>query len=73
MPFIKNLKDVIAFKLLKIKADKLLALEDASDIIYAVDNFVDEEKAKETLNLLTSISVAKGYYHLYGLRAGVAI
>ena len=46
MPFIKNLKDVIAFKLLKIKVDKLLALEDASDIIYAVDNFVDEKKSK---------------------------
>ena len=66
MPFIKNLKDVIAFKLLKIKVDKLLALEDASDIIYAVDNFVDEKKAKETLKSLTSISVAKGYCHLYG-------
>ena len=44
MPFIKNLKDVIAFKLWKIKEDELLALEDASDIIYGVDNLVDEKK-----------------------------
>ena len=43
-----------------------LALEDASDIIYAVDNFVDEKKVKEALNSLTCISLAKGYYHLYG-------
>ena len=43
-----------------------MSLEDDVDIIYAVNNFVDEEKAKKVLNSLMSISLAKGYYYCFG-------
>ena len=33
--------------------------------MFAVDEFVNEMKAKKKLNFLTSISLAKAYWHLF--------
>ena len=65
MSFLKNLKEAIGFQYLKIIEDELIALEDASHIMFAVNEFVNEEKAKKVLNSLTSISLAKAYWHLF--------
>ena len=43
----------------------MIALEDASHIMFAVDEFVNKEKAKKVLNSLTSISLVKAYWHLF--------
>ena len=43
----------------------MIALEDASHIMFAVDEFANTEKAKKVLNSLTSISLAKAYWHLF--------
>ena len=65
MSFLKNLKEATGFQYLKIIEDELIALEDASHIMFAVNEFVNEEKAKKVLNSLTSISLAKAYWHLF--------
>ena len=65
MSFLKNLKEATGFQYLKIIEDELIALEDASHIMFAVDEFVNKEKAKKVLNSLTSISLAKAYWHLF--------
>ena len=65
MSFLKNLKEATGFQHLKIIEDELIALEDASHIMFAVNEFVNEEKAKKVLNSLTSISLAKAYWHLF--------
>ena len=65
MSFLKNLKEAIGFQYLKIIEDELIALEDASHIMFAVDEFVNKEKAKKVLNSLTSLSLAKAYWHLF--------
>ena len=65
MSFLKNLKEATGFQHLKIIEDELIALEDASHIMFAVDEFVNKEKAKKVLNSLTSISLAKAYWHLF--------
>ena len=65
MSFLKILKEAIGFQQLKIIEDELIALEDASHIMFAVDEFVNKEKAKKVLNSLTSISLAKAYWHLF--------
>ena len=65
MSFLKNLKEAIGFQHLKVIEYKLIALEDASQIMFVVDEFVNEEKAKKILNSLTSISLAKAYWHLF--------
>ena len=49
MSFLKNLKEAIGFQHLKVIEYKLIALEDASQIMFAVDEFVNEEKAKKIL------------------------
>ena len=65
MSFLKDLKEAIGFHYLKIIEDELIALEDASHILFALDEFVNKEKAKKVLNSLTSISLAKAYWHLF--------
>ena len=65
MSFLKNLKEATGFQYLKIIEDELIALEDASHIMFAVDEFVNKEKAKKVLNSLTSLSLAKAYWHLF--------
>ena len=65
MSFLKNLKEATGFQYLKIIEDELIALEDASHIMFAVDGFANTEKAKKVLNSLTSISLAKAYWHLF--------
>ena len=65
MSFLKNLKEAIGFQYLKIIEDELIALEDASHIMLAVDEFVVEEKARKVLNPLTSTSLSKAYLHLF--------
>ena len=65
MSFLKNLKEATGFQHLKIIEDELIALEDASHIMFAVDEFVNKEKAKKVLNSLTSLSLAKAYWHLF--------
>ena len=47
MSFMRNLKGAIAFQYLKIIEDEPLALEDASHVVSAVDEFVDKKKQKE--------------------------
>ena len=47
MSFLKNLKEAIGFQYLKIIEDELIALEDASHNMLAVDEFVVEEKARK--------------------------
>ena len=46
MSFMRNLKEAIAFQYLKIIEDEPLALEDASHIVSAVDEFVDKKSKK---------------------------
>ena len=58
MSFLKNLKETIGFQYLKIIEDKLIALEDASHIMFAVDELVNKEKAKKVLDSLTSLAKA---------------
>ena len=65
MSFLKNLKEATGFQYLKIIEDELIALEDASHIMFAVDEFVNKEKGKKVLNSSTSISIAKAYWHLF--------
>ena len=65
MSFLKNLKEATGFQYLKIIEDELIALEDASHIMLAVDEFVVEEKARKLLNPLTSTSLSKAYLHLF--------
>ena len=65
MSFLKDLEEAIGFQYLKTIEDELIALEDASQIMFALDEFVNEEKAKKVLNSLTSISLAKAYWHLF--------
>ena len=62
----KNLKRIVNLKILNVKEKDFLSLEAGVDIIYAVNNFVDDKKSKKVLNSLTSISLAKGYYHFVG-------
>ena len=47
MSFLKDLKEAIGFHCLKIIEDELIALEDPSHILFALDEFVNEEKAKK--------------------------
>ena len=47
MSFLKNFKEAIGFQHLKIIEDELIALENASHIMFAVDEFVNKEKAKK--------------------------
>ena len=65
MSFVKNLKEAIGFAYLKVIEYQLISLEDASHIMFAVDEFANEEKVKKVLNSLTSISLGKGYWHLF--------
>ena len=65
MSFLKNLKEAIGFQYLKIIEDELIALEDASHIMFAVDEFVNKEKAKKVLNYLTSISLTRAHWLLF--------
>ena len=65
MSLLKNLKEAIGFQHLKVIEDELIALEEASHIMFAVDEFVNKEKAKKVLNSLTSLSLAKAYWHLF--------
>ena len=65
MSFLKDLEKAIGFQYFKIIEDELIALEDASHIMFALNEFVNEEKAKKVLNSLTSISLAKAYWHLF--------
>ena len=65
MSFFRNLEEAIGFQHLKIIEDELIPLEDASHIMFAVDEFANKEKAKKVLNSLTSISLAKAYWHLF--------
>ena len=44
------------------------SLEKDFDVIYATNYFLDEEELKKTLNSLTSISLAKAYYHFFEYR-----
>ena len=55
----------MAFQYLIVIKDELIALEHASHIMFAVDEFNNKEKAKTKLNSLTSISLAKAYGHLF--------
>ena len=54
MSFLKNVKEEISFQHLKTIEGELIALEHASHIMFAVDEFVNNEKAKKVLNSLTS-------------------
>ena len=47
MSFLKNFKEAIGFQHLKVIEYELIALEDASHIMFAVDEFVNEGKAKK--------------------------
>ena len=47
MSFLKNLKEAIGFQYLKIIEDELIALEDASHIMFAVDEFAKSKKQKK--------------------------
>ena len=40
-------------------------MENDFDVIYVVDYFADEKKAKKTLNSLISISLAKAYFFFF--------
>ena len=53
MSFLKNFKEAIGFQHLKVIEYELIALEDASHIMFAVDEFVNKGKAKKKLNSLT--------------------
>lgn len=64
--FLKKLKQIVNLHIVKMKENYFLSFEDGVDIIYTVNNFVDEGKAKKVLHLLTSISLAKCYYHFFG-------
>lgn len=64
--FKKNLKRIVNLNILKVKEKYFLSLEAGVDIVYVVNNFVDDEKAKKVLDSLTSISLTKGYYHFVG-------
>ena len=61
MSFIENLKEAVGFQILKLKEENLLALE------VVPHGYSKDKKAVKGLNLLTSISVAKAYYHLFGV------
>ena len=67
MSFIKNLKQAVAFGILKGKEENLFALEDASHVIYAPDEYNKDKglKTVKGLDKLTSISLAKAYYYLF--------
>ena len=65
MSFLQNLEVVVAFQHLKVLKYELVALGDSFHIMFAVDEFNNEEKTKKILNSLTSISLAKAYWHLF--------
>ena len=65
MSFLKNLKEAIGFQHLKVIEYELIALEDASHIMFAVDEFVNEGKAKKKKKFFDSISLAKAYWYLF--------
>ena len=69
MFFVKNLKQAVAFQILKVKEKNLLPLEDASHVIYAADEYNKDKglKAEKSLDKLTSISLAKNYYYLFAV------
>ena len=66
MSFLKNLKEAVGFLISKFKEENLLALEDASHVIYVAHNYSKDKKAVKGLNSLKSLSLAKAYYHLFG-------
>ena len=45
MSFIKNLKEAVGFLISKFKEENLLALEDASHVIYVAHNYSKDKKA----------------------------
>ena len=51
--------------ILERQQNNVQSLENDFDIIYATDHFLDEKEAKKTLNFLTSISLAKVYFHSF--------
>ena len=67
MSFRKNLKEAVGFQILKFKEENLLALEVASHVIYVAHEYSKDKKAVKGLNSLISISLAKAYYHLFGV------
>ena len=67
MSFIKNLKEAVGFKNLKFKEGNLLALEDTSHVIYLAHEYSKDKEAVKGLNSLTSISLAKASFHLFGV------
>ena len=60
MSFVKNLKQAVAFGILKVKEENLFALEDASHVIYPPDEYNKGKglKTVKGLDKLTSISLA---------------
>ena len=67
MSFRKNLKEAVGFQILKFKEESLLALKVASHVIYVAHEYSKDKKAVKGLNSLISISLAKAYYHLFGV------
>ena len=67
MSFIKDLKEALDFQILKYKERDLFALENASHVIYAAHEHCKNIKAVKGLDSLTTISLAKAYYCLFGL------
>ena len=67
MSIVKNLKQAVAFGILKVKEENLFALEDLSHVTYALDEYNKDKSLKTVkgLDKLTSISLAKAYYYLF--------